>query len=130
MVVDSSAIVAILRSEPGFEVFAKALLRPEQWLISAVNYLEASLVMVGSASPRIAARVDEFLLVARIEIVPFDRELALQARAAFLAFGKGRHPAALNMGDCAAYALAKSRSLPLLYKGRDFARTDVASALP
>ena len=85
--------------------------------------------MIGSASPQTAARVDDFLVAAQIEVVPFDRDLARQARAAFVAFGKGRHPAALNMGDCAAYALAKSRSVPLLYKGGYFARTDVASAL-
>ena len=77
-----------------------------------------------------AAGLPNLLERVGIEIVPFDRGLADQARSAFLRFGKGRHPAGLNMGDCAAYALAKSRGLPLLYKGGDFARTDVASALP
>ena len=72
--------------------------------------------------------LDEFLADAEAEIVSFDHEQAKLARSAFLRFGKGRHPAALNFGDCAAYALAKSRGVPLLFKGEDFARTDIVPA--
>ena len=73
--------------------------------------------------------LDALIGRAKIEIVPFDAEQAAIARAAFLKYGKGRHPAALNFGDCAAYALAKSKGAPLLYKGADFAKTDIVSAL-
>ena len=73
--------------------------------------------------------LDELIEGAELEIVPHDRELALIARDAFLRFGKGRHPARLNCGDCASYALAKQRGIPLLFKGGDFARTDIVPAL-
>ena len=75
------------------------------------------------------AKLDALIQVLRIEVVPHDLELARVAREAFLTFGKGRHPAALNCGDCAAYALAKVRGLPLLFKGQDFARTDLTPAI-
>jgi ribonuclease VapC len=74
--------------------------------------------------------LDTLLTRARVDIVPFDRNLAAGALAAFIRFGKGRHPAGLNLGDCAAYALAKARGLPLLFKGNDFARTDVLRVAP
>ncbi len=73
--------------------------------------------------------LDDMIRNLRLEIVPHDRQLATLAREAFLRFGKGRHPAALNCGDCASYALAKARGVPLLFKGRDFAQTDIAAAL-
>jgi ribonuclease VapC len=85
---------------------------------------------VGKRSEAAAAGFAEFLIRGQSEVVPSDRELADQARRAVVRFGKGRHPAALNFGDCASYALAKARDLPLLYKGGDFARTDVRPALP
>jgi ribonuclease VapC len=94
-----------------------------------MTYFESFLVLVGRKDEAAAAGLPNLLERVGTEIVPFDRSLADEAQRAFLRFGKGRHPAALNMGDCAAYALAKSRGLPLLYKGGAFGRTDVASAL-
>lgn len=72
---------------------------------------------------------DEFLSVARIEVIPFAEDQAHLARTAYLKYGKGRHPAALNFGDCAAYSLAKSRNVPLLFKGDDFRKTDIVAAI-
>jgi ribonuclease VapC len=95
-----------------------------------LNVLETSLVLAG---PKGGADVwhplDAFLAEAGVEAVPFDSHQTLHAREAFVRFGKGRHPAALNFGDCAAYALAKSKNLPLLFKGYDFAKTDVMAAI-
>ena len=73
--------------------------------------------------------LDALLICAKVAVIPFDAEQASLARAAFIKYGKGRHPAALNFGDCAAYALAKSKNVPLLYKGNDFAKTDILGAL-
>lgn len=86
------------------------------------------MVLEGKYSGDAGAYLDQFLSRAKVEIVPFDKEQLLVARAAFRRFGKGRHPAALNFGDCAAYALAQWTGEPLLYKGLDFAATDVPSA--
>jgi len=86
--------------------------------------------MIGRGLPQVADRLDALVLDLAIEIVPFDEELARASRAAFVRFGKGRHPASLNLGDCVSYALAQTRGLPLLYKGNDLARTDVVSASP
>ena len=130
IVVDTSGIVAILREEPEAFGFIEAMASANGCLISTMTYFESFLVMVGRKGEEAASGLHELLERSSVEIVPFDRGLADEARQAFLRFGKGRHPAGLNMGDCAAYALAKSRGLPLLYKGRAFARTDVASALP
>ena len=101
----------------------------ESCFFSAVSLFEASMVMVGRGRPELAQRLDELIRELAIEIVPFDEHLALGSRAAFVRFGKGRHPAGLNFGDCVSYALAQSRGLPLLFKGTDFAKTDVISAL-
>jgi ribonuclease VapC len=79
--------------------------------------------------PELADGLDALVERRGIEIVSFDRELARESRAAFIRFGKGRHPAGLNFGDCVSYALAQARGLPLLYKGEDFAKTDVVSAV-
>jgi ribonuclease VapC len=88
------------------------------------------MVLAGRVQDETAWRLlDALIGRAKIEIVPFDAGQAAIARAAFLKYGKGRHTAALNFGDCAAYALAKSRNIPLLYKGADFAKTDIVSAL-
>ncbi len=88
------------------------------------------MVLAGSAhGVTVWPPLDALLIRAKIAVVPFDAEQAGFARAAFLKYGKGRHPAALNFGDCAAYALAKSRDIPLLYKGADFTKTDIVSAL-
>jgi ribonuclease VapC len=127
--VDTSAVIAILRGEEEAEPFAFAIAEAEQCFFSAVGLLEASMVMIGRGAPGLAVLVDALVQDLAIEIVPFDGELARESRAAFIRFGKGRHPARLNFGDCVSYALAQARGLPLLYKGDDFARTDVVSAL-
>ena len=128
IVVDTSAIVAILREEAEGGNFTAIIGEAESCFFSAVSLFEASLVMVGRGRPELAEGLDTLIRDLGIEIVPFDEELALASRAAFIRFGKGRHPAGLNFGDCVSYALAHSRGLPLLYKGADFAKTDVISA--
>jgi ribonuclease VapC len=96
-------------------------------MISTVNLLEARLVIAfGKGLP--ASLVDDFIADYDVEIIPFDKTLSDLAFEAYRRFGKGRHPAKLNMGDCAAYALAKSRGWPLLYKGDDFSQTDIERA--
>lgn len=130
IVVDSSALVAILRLEDDAKALLAALVAAAGRVMSAVSVLETSLVLAGpKGKANVFAALDGFLAEAGIEAVVFDAEQADLARLAFLRFGKGRHPAALNFGDCASYALAKSRNLPLLFKGRDFALTDVMPAL-
>ena len=128
--IDSSALVAILQNEPDALPFAEAIGAAEAIIVSAVSFFETSMVLAGRVQDETAWRLlDALIGRAKIEIVPFDAGQAAIARAAFLKYGKGRHPAALNFGDCAAYALAKSRNIPLLYKGADFAKTDIVSAL-
>jgi ribonuclease VapC len=128
--IDSSALVAILKDEDDALLFAEAIGAEDYVIVSAVTCLEASMVLAGGSLDETAwGPLDALIARARIEIVPFDAEQANLARAAFLKYGKGRHPASLNFGDCAAYALAKSKGAPLLYKGADFAKTDIVSAL-
>jgi ribonuclease VapC len=130
IVVDTSALVAIMRHEPEEELFSRTVADASPCLLSAVSLHEASLVLAGRKRSDDGWRVlDALLEQATIEIVPFDTALAHLARDAFLRFGKGRHPVALNLCDCVSYALAKQRGAPLLYKGGDFARTDIASAV-
>ena len=126
---DSSALIAILRMEPDARQLLRALVVARGRVMSALNLLETSLVLAGpKGDGSIWTLLDTFLIEAQVEIVPLDAEQAQIAREAFLRFGKGRHPAALNFGDCAAYALAKSRNAPLLFKGGDFAKTDIVPA--
>jgi ribonuclease VapC len=128
---DSSALIAILRMEPDARALLRALVTARGRVMSALNLLETSLVLAGpKGDGSIWTSLDTFLIEAQVEIVPLDAEQAQIAREAFLRFGKGRHPAALNFGDCAAYALAKSRNAPLLFKGGDFSQTDIVPALP
>jgi ribonuclease VapC len=128
--VDSSALIAILRGEPEKVAFSHALAKAWQPAISAVSLLETSMVLAGPAGAEEAWRpLDVLLLRVRMAVIPFDGEQAALARVAFGKYGKGRHPAALNFGDCAAYALAKSRNVPLLFKGNDFRKTDIVPAL-
>ena len=128
--IDSSAIVAILRLEPEANLLLRALVRAEGRVMSALNVLETSMVLAGPrGDASIWEPLDAFIAEAEIDIVPFDAGQAHFARNAFVSFGKGRHPAALNFGDCAAYALAASRRCPLLFKGEDFSKTDLIPAL-
>lgn len=129
IVVDSSALIAVLRREPEADGFLRILATATSCLVSAVTHTETSLVLAGRRNGRAAwHRLDALIAMAAVQIVPHDAALAEIARDAFLRFGKGRHPAGLNFGDCAAYALAKARNAPLLFKGDDFIRTDVARA--
>ena len=126
MIVDSSALIAILRAEPEAPACAAALARQRPSRISAVNYVEAAVVVDSQEDPVARRKFDQLLQRAEIIIEPVTVEQAEIARAAYRDFGKGSgHPARLNLGDCFAYALAKASGEPLLYKGSDFAHTDV-----
>jgi ribonuclease VapC len=126
--IDTSAILAILYKEPEYDDFVEIMIENDRCFVSVVGYFEASLVLVGRGVPEVVTELDAFIGRAGVEVVAFDYDLAMLAREAFLRFGKGRHPARLNLGDCVSYALAQTRGLPLLYKGEDFARTDVIRA--
>ena len=128
MVVDASAILAILKGEPEEEVFKAALADAGNCYMSPVNWLEIAM-NAESAGEEDAAAFRELAEFARLNIIPVDETQMRMAHAAWRRFGKGRDPARLNLGDCFAYALAKFLDEPLLYKGRDFSRTDIKSAL-
>jgi ribonuclease VapC len=129
--IDSSALIAIFRLEPETDALLKAIVQAQGRAMSALNVLECTMVMSGGAADAAAFEpLDAFLVEAGIQTVPFDVDQACLAREAFLRFGKGRHEAGLNMGGCAAYALAKSKQLPLLFKGDDFRHTDIVPACP
>jgi ribonuclease VapC len=130
MILDTSAITAILRNETEAPVFAKAVEEAVHRRISAVNYVEAAAVIDGSRDPIASRRFDDLLQEAQVAVEPVTEAQARIARQAHCDFGKGSgHPAKLNFGDCFAYALAKARKEPLLFKGDDFPHTDVADAL-
>ena len=127
MVIDTSAVVACLAGEADATEFTRKIAMAERRVMSSVNLLETCLVLVFSKGIPTGI-VDDFLANERIDIVPFDEALSHLAFEAYRRFGKGRHPARLNMGDCAAYALAQARGWPLLYKGEDFSQTDIERA--
>jgi ribonuclease VapC len=128
MVIDTSVIIAILRLEPEADLFLRTIAGRETLLMSSVSALEAAMVLAKGVDESLAwAALDQFIAASRIEIVAFDAEQSRLAREAFAKFGKGRHKAGLNLGDCTAYALAMSRGMPLLFKGNDFPLTDVAA---
>ena len=130
MIIDTSAIIAILRDEPEAPSFANAIAGAVTRRISAVNYVEAGAVIDASRDPVASRRFDDLFRAAELVIEPVTESQARIAREAYRDFGKGSgHPAALNFGDCFTYALAKSAGEPLLFKGDDFTRTDLASAL-
>jgi ribonuclease VapC len=125
MMIDSSAILAIAFQEPEAERMAVAISADPVRRMSAVNWLETLMVVEARYGAESADNVLLILQDFEIELVPFDREQMLEARSAWQRFGKGRHPAALNLGDCCAYAAAVIRSEPLLSKGEDFSHIDV-----
>jgi ribonuclease VapC len=125
MVIDSSAVVAILSDEPERARFIEAIDADEVRLMSAATFVEVSIVIEARYGPAGSKQLDRFLERAAVEIVPVDEEQARVARRAFTQFGKGRHPAGLNFGDCFSYALAAALGEPLLFKGDDFPRSDV-----
>jgi ribonuclease VapC len=126
MVIDAPAIVAILFDEPERARFAAAIDAAAPRLLSAVTFVEATLVVEGRKGPSAERMIDSFVEDGEIEVVPVAIEHVQLACAAFRAFGKRRHPANLNLGDCFAYALAKATGEPLLFKGDDFSKTDIA----
>jgi ribonuclease VapC len=125
MIVDASAIIAILQNEPETVAMGKALLRARVCRISPVNYLEAAVIADNNSNPALRRKLDDLLRDASISIETITPKQAEIAREAYRDFGKGRHKASLNLGDCFAYALAKEMREPLLFKGNDFAQTDV-----
>jgi ribonuclease VapC len=130
IVVDSSALIAILRREPEADGFLQIIAAADDCLLSLVSLLETSIVLAGRTGDAASwAELDALIGRAAMQVVVQDARLAKEGREAFLRYGKGRHPAALNLGDCASYAVAKVRSLPLLFKGNDFSKTDLMAAV-
>ncbi len=130
MIVDTSALIAILRDEPEAPLFAKAIEAATVRRVSAVNFVEAAVVIDASRSPVASRRFDEMVREAGLKVESVGIEQARIAREAYRDFGRGSgHKARLNFGDCFAYALAIWTGEPLLFKGDDFTHTDVKSAL-
>ncbi len=129
MIVDTSALIAILRDEPEAERFTRLVADADRILLSAAGYVEAGAVVDRADDPTVARRLDRLIEIAGIELEPVTAHQAEIARAAYRDFGRGSgHPARLKLGDCFAYALASETGEPLLFKGDDFGETDVASA--
>lgn len=130
MIVDTSALIAILRDEPEAAACAKAIEAASHRRISAANFVEAAIVIDGSRDPVASRRFDDLLKEAQLVLEPVTSAQARIAREAYRDFGRGSgHPAKLNFGDCFAYALARTTGEPLLFKGNDFTHTDVTPAL-
>jgi ribonuclease VapC len=128
MMIDSSSMLAIAFQEPEAERFASAIAAAPTRFMSTVNWLETLMAVEGRYGVESA---DDTLLILQslaIQPLPFDREQMIEAHMAWRRFGKGQHPAALNMGDCCAYAAALAHAEPLLYKGHDFSKTDITAA--
>jgi ribonuclease VapC len=128
MVIDTSAVVAILRSEPEAARLERALVSDPIRLVPATCVLEARMVLVSRRGEHALAEIDLWLHKIAANIIPVDSELVDLATQAWLTYGKGRHPAALNFADCFSYALAKRADEPLLFIGKDFSQTDVEAA--
>lgn len=126
MVIDTSALAAIFFREPERQKFLTAIVSSPTRMVSAATVLETGIVVESRLGDAAGRELDLFVIRANFQIVPVDAEQAEIARSAWRRFGKGRHPAALNFGDCFAYALAKWMGEPLLAKGTDFTSTDVA----
>ncbi len=129
MIVDASAILAVLFEEPEKDGFRDLMLMQAELAMSPVNYLEAAVRADDRRHPKKGAELDALLSGFGIAIAAIDGQQAHLAREAYRRYGKGNHPARLNLGDCFAYALAKARGEPLLFKGDDFRHTDVEAAL-
>lgn len=129
MVIDTSALMAILQDEPERRVFNEAIASADSRRLSVASLLELSIVMETRFGAKGLLELDRFLDRADIEIVEVDIEQGKSARIAYSRFGKGRHPAALNYGDCFSYALAAVLGEPLLFKGDDFSQTDLPGFL-
>lgn len=129
IVIDSSALIAIILYEPERVQFIDTISAADRCAVSSVTLLESQIVAFGRLKDAGTTQLNDFLAAIAPEIVPFDEHQSALAFQAFKIYGKGIHPKArLNFGDCASYALAKSRNLPLLFKGDDFAATDILPA--
>jgi ribonuclease VapC len=128
IVVDTSVVVAILREEDDAAIWINVFDQTSKSLMSVVSFVETSMVINGRARDTDPRKVADLLDALRVEIVPVSLEQGDAAVAAFLNYGKGRHPAALNIADCFSYALAKVQKLPLLFKGDDFIHSDIEPA--
>lgn len=127
MIIDTSAIVAILFSEDDAQLYAEAISRADSCRLSAATFVETAIVVESQTRNNGSRQLDALVRRAGISIESVTEEQAHIARQAFLDFGKGRHPAGLNYGDCFSYALSKAMREPLLFKGKDFAKTDVVA---
>lgn len=125
MIVDTSAVIAILFGEPETEIFARALADDPKKIMSTFNALESAIVIEAKKGEAGGRELDLLLHRVQIEITALNGDQVELARTAWRKYGKGNHPAGLNIGDCCAYALAKYSGEPLLFKGKDFSRTDI-----
>ncbi len=130
MILDTSSLVAVIAEEPDAELYIEAISRAPLCRISAGNFLELSIVIESQFGSDVLRQCDALFRRVGIVIEPVTVEHIHVARQAYHDFGKGRHPAGLNFGDCFAYALARATGEPLLFKGGDFGKTDIVSALP
>jgi ribonuclease VapC len=128
MVLDASVLVAMQLRETRAGEFMQKIVDTPAVLVGAPTVCEAAMVLIGRQGDHAALLLNHALRAMEVEVVPFTEEHYAAAASAFLRFGKGRHPAALNYGDCMAYAVASVSGLPLLYTGADFSKTDIASA--
>jgi len=128
MIIDTSALMAILQLEPEAKRILDAIKAADRRAISAATFVEAGIVAETRAGEQGARNLDAAVTRMRIEVVPLTVNHAVHARRAFRRYGRGRHPARLNFGDCFAYALAKASGEPLLFKGNDFSQTDIKAA--
>jgi ribonuclease VapC len=129
MVLDTSALLAMLLAEPERDAFITLLSNAEDPLVSAATLVEASIVMHAKTGAAGVRDLDQLLITAGVRCIAVDDEQARLARDAFVRYGKGQSPAALNFGDCFSYALARAAGRPLLFKGNDFSKTDATPAL-
>jgi len=131
VIVDSSALMAIVLDEPDGDALLRTLSQTRDRKISAATWVEVHLVVDSlQQHPAVKSRFEDLMTRLRLDIIAVDEDMAWAARRANLTYGKGRHPARLNFGDCFSYALAKQTGEPLLFKGNDFGQTDIAPALP
>ena len=128
MILDSSAIVAVILAEPGYDEIRELIGAAEILGVGAPTVVESGIVLSARIGRDARPELNEFLRVADAEVIPFGLEHFHAALDAFLRFGKGRHSASLNFGDCLSYAIASVAGLPLLYTGKDFSKTDIPSA--
>ena len=128
MVIDTSALIALLRGEPDAERLLAAILRDRTRLVSAASVIEAALVLLGERGPGSDTELDALLLDLEVDVMPVSREQTARARIAAQVYGRGRHAARLNFGDLFSYALAMEQREPLLFVGDDFSHTDVVAA--